>query len=1026
MSFFFINRPVFAWVIAILIMLSGYIAIKKLPIEQYPNISAPYVSISTGYPGASAEMLENSVTQVIEQTLTGIDNIRYITASSSSSGSVSVGVVFEPGMDPDVAQIQVQNKVQSAIPLLPQEVQRHGVSVTKSSSGFLLVAGFYSDNPSITQSDLGDILNSQIRDGVARVNGVGDVMVFGNLKAMRIWLNPHKLHEFNLTVGDVKNALKVQNSDVSAGYLGGAPSVGGQQINVSITSQSILHTVDDFEKIILRVNEDGSQVRLKDIARVELGSSSYDTIVRYKRKPAAGIGVTLAAGANALKTADDVKEKIGELVQFLPKDIKLLYPYDNTPFIILAIKDVVLTLVEAAFLVFLVMFLFLQNFRATIIPTIAVPVVLLGTFAMLYIFGFTINVLTMFAMVLAIGLLVDDAIVVVENVERVMHEEGLSAKEATIKSMRQITGALVGIAMVLSAVFIPMMFFGGTAGEIYKQFSFTIVCAMGFSILVALTLSSSLCAHILRHHKKEWAFFEKFNQYFDLVRSKFLKISQAIMHNSKKYIFIYICLVGAIVALFQNIPKSFLPDEDKGVMLMMMSTPPGSTLERTLDKVKQVEDYFINNEQNTIEHIFTVIGRSFSGVAQNVALGFVGLRDWQDRSSKDQSVFQLANRSMGALRQIKDASAFAFFPPPIPELGNSSGFDLQLVDINGIGHKKLMEAKNQFLAAASKNPKLVGVRPNGLSDVPQFKIIIDHEKAAALGLKISDINDTLQTAWGSEFVNHFIDRGKIKSVYIQSDAKYRMMPNDIKNWHIRNDKNKMVPLDSVATFKWTYGSPKLERFNGRQTVNINGSAAPGVSTGESMKEIEEIVKSLPLKVGYEWSGLSYEEKLSASQTSTLYIMSVLAIFLCLAALYESWTVPFSVMLAVPLGVIGIVLAALIFKLNNDVYFQIALLTTIGLTAKNCILIVEFAKNLHKDGMEMEKAILIAARLRFRPIIMTSMAFVLGVLPLACASGIGSGSQRAIGINVIGGMLSATFIAILFIPMFYLIVSKSKK
>lgn len=1024
MSLFFINRPVFAWVIAIIIMLIGVLSIRNLPVEQYPNISSPSVAINTAYPGASAQILENSVTQIIEQRLTGIDNMRYFSSSSDSAGYVTINVVFEPGTDPDIAQIQVQNKVQGAIALLPQEVQNLGVTVTKNNSAFLLVAGFYSEDNNITQTDLGDLLNSKIRDGVARVSGVGNVVVFGEPKAMRIWLNPHKMHEFNLTIAEIKNALKIQNSDVSAGQLGGLPAVEGQQLNVTISTQSKLKSVDDFKNIILRVNQDGGQVRIKDIAKVELGSESYEWIVRYKKKPAAGLAISLATGANALKVSNDVKEKISELIKFLPKNVKLIYPYDNTPFIKLAIKDVVMTLLEAIVLVFIVMFLFLQNIRATLIPTIAVPVVLLGTFAMLYMFGFTINVLTMFAMVLAIGLLVDDAIVVVENVERVMREENISPKEATKKSMKQITGALIGIALVLSAVFVPMIFFSGSAGVIYKQFSVTIASAMGLSVLVALILSPSLCATLLKptdHAQSN--FFKKFNSAFDSSRNKFLYIANNIILKFKRYFLVYLVLIGGLGFLFLRLPTAFLPNEDQGVMYLMLNTPPGSTIEKTLEKVKQVENYFLDKETDTIEHIFTVTGFSFTGKAQNVALGFVGLKDWKERKSAEQSVFNLANRAMAYFSKIKDSLVFAFYPPPIPELGNASGFDLQLIDRNNLGHEKLMQSRNHLLGMASQNNKLQAVRPNGLGDVPQFKITVDHEKASALGLDIADINDTLQTAWGSEYINNFLDQGRVKRVYIQAGAPYRMVPDDMKNWYIKNRNSKMVPLDSIISFKWSYGSPKLERYNGSSSINIQGSSPQGVSTGESMKEMEKLISKLPYNIDYEWSGLSYEEKLNSQQTTKLYGMSLLVIFLCLAALYESWSVPFSVMLTVPLGIIGVIIAALAFKLNNDVYFQVALLTTIGLTAKNAILIVEFAKSLNEKGMELKQAAITAAKLRFRPIIMTSMAFVLGVMPLAVTSGVGSASQNAIGLSVIGGMLSATFIATLFVPMLFIFIRR---
>lgn len=1029
MSHFFIDRPVFAWVIAIVIMLAGALSILRLPVEQYPNIASPSVSINASYPGASAETLENSVTQVIEQSLTGVDYLRYFSSSSDSSGSVSITVTFEPEADPDIAQVQVQNKLQAALPLLPQEVQQQGVTVTKANGSFLLVVGFYSEDGSVTQQELGDILNSTVRDAIARVNGVGSVTVFGEPHAMRIWLNPHKLLSFNLSVMDVRQAIQAQNTDVSAGQIGGLPAVQGQQINATITAQSRLQTVDDFEKIILRVNTDGSQVRLKDVARVELGSQNYGRIVRYKRLPAAGVAVSLATGANALETAAAVKKRVSELEQFLPAKVKTLYPYDTTPFVKLSIKEVIKTLLEAIVLVFIVMYLFLQNFRATLIPTIAVPVVLLGTFGVLAAFGFTINVLTMFAMVLAIGLLVDDAIVVVENVERIMNQEGLSPKEATRKSMSQITGALVGIAMVLSAVFVPMAFFSGSAGAIYRQFSLTIVSAMALSVVVALVLSPSLCATFLKatepgHHRRpETGFFGWFNRKFNKSRDAFLTGADYMVQRTKRFFTVYALLIAGMIGLFTILPSSFLPNEDQGTMFLMVNAPAGSTVERTMESVKKVEDYFLEKETDTFDHLFTVTGFSFAGRAQNVALGFVGLKDWDERDPHSQSVFALAGRAMGAFSQIKDAMVFAFYPPPIRELGNASGFDMQLVDRSGIGHEQLMAARNQLLGMAAQNPRLQGVRPNGLSDVAQYKIDIDHEKASALGLSIADINQTLQTAWGSAYVNDFLDKGRIKKVYMQADTPYRMMPKDVDSWYVRNSRGEMVPFSSFSTAQWAYGSPKLERFNGNSSVNIQGAAAPGVSTGEAMAEMEQLVAKLPQKVDIEWVGLSYEERLTGAQAPALYALSVLVIFLCLAALYESWSVPFSVMLSVPLGVIGALAAAYFSGLNNDVYFQVGLLTTMGLASKNAILIVEFAKSLYEQGHDLREATLMAAKQRFRPIIMTSMAFILGVTPLAIATGAGSASQNAIGISVMGGMMAATFIAIFFVPMFYIAVQR---
>ncbi len=1012
-------------------MLAGALSLFKMPIEQYPNIAPPSVSISTSMPGASAETLENSVTQVIEQSLTGIDSLRYFTSSSDSSGNVTITLTFEPKTNPDIAQVQVQNKLQSAMPLLPQEVQQQGVRVNKANNNFLLVIGLYSKDDSVSEEVLGDFLLSDMKDNISRINGVGNVTVFGDPLAMRIWINPNKLYGYKMTIAEVVAAIKVQNADVSAGQLGGLPSVKGQQINATITAQSKLKTVEDFQKIILRVNKNGSQVRLKDVAKIELGSQNYDTIARYKRHPAAGMAVILASGANALETAKNVKAKVEEMKQFLPQGVEVIYPYDSTPFIKLSIEGVVMTLIEAVILVFLVMLLFLQNFRATLIPTIAVPVVLLGTFAILSACGFTINTLTMFAMVLAIGLLVDDAIVVVENVERLMHEEGLSPIEATRKSMTQITGALVGIALVLSAVFVPMAFFGGSAGAIYRQFSITIVSSMTLSVLVALVLSPSLCATILRPTKKDHAFAQNkflsfFNRTLDQGRNFYTNSANKIIARSFRFFVIYVVMVGGLVLLFSRMPTSFLPTEDQGMMYLMVNSPSGATLERTTESLKQVEDYFLEKEAENVEHLFTVGGFSFAGSAQNAGFGFVGLKDWDQRKRPDQAVAAISGRAMGALSQLKDAFVFTFFPPPIRELGNASGFDLQLIDRKGIGHEALMGARNQLLGAASKNPLLIGVRPNGLSDVAQYKIDINYEKAAALGISFADINQTLQAAWGSSYVNDFLDKGRIKKVYLQGEAPYRMTPQDLKKWYLRNKEDKMVSFDSFSSAHWAFGSPKLERFNGVSSVNIQGGAIPGISSGTAMAEMEKMVKALPEGVDYAWSGLSFEEKKSGSQTLVLYAISLLVVFLSLAALYESWSIPFSVILVVPFGIIGALIASMSFGMSNDVYFQVGLLTTIGLSAKNAILIVEFARDLYQKGHSATEATLIATKQRFRPIIMTSMAFMLGISPLAMASGAGSASQRAIGVGVMGGMFAATFVATLFVPMFYVLVENAAK
>lgn len=1027
MAQFFIDRPVFAWVLAIITMLAGILSIRGLPIEQYPTVAPPTVAISASYPGASAKTVENSVTQVIEQRLSGIDNLRYFN-SSSADGAMSITLTFEPEADPDIAQVQTQNKVQGAITQLPAEVQNQGVTVTKSNDTFLLVVGLYSEDGQYTEKDLGDMMVTIFKEPLSRVNGVGNVRVFGDQYAMRIWLEADKLLAFGMTPLDVRSALEVQNTDISAGQLGGMPALSGQQINATVNAQSRLQTVEEFENIVLRVEASGAQVRLKDVAKVEIGAQSYDRIVRYKRKPAGGMAISLATNANALETAELVKTRVSELQQLLPAGVEVVYPYDTTPFIQLSIESVVNTLIEAVILVFLVMLLFLQNLRATLIPTIAVPVVILGTFAILASFGYTINTLTMFAMVLAIGLLVDDAIVVVENVERIMTEEGLSPRDATKKSMGQITSALIGIAVVLSTVFIPMAFFSGSAGAIYRQFSITIVSAMGLSVLVALILSPSLCAMLLKPHKQahlgiaeQKGFAGWFNRYFDRVRDAYQKSTSYIARRVIRFLGIYLFLIAGLVYGFTQLPKSFLPDEDRGIMFTMVQAPAGSTAERTLESVKKVEDFFLEQQAGLVDHLFTVVGFSFAGSAQNAAIGFVSLADWEERQSPGQSVFGITGQAMGAFSQIEDAMAFAFFPPPIQALGNASGFDLQLIDRGGLGHESLMNARNQLLGAAAQNPLLVGVRPNGLNDVPQYKIDIDSQKASALGVSLAEINATLQIAWGGAYVNDFIDRGRIKRVYLQGDAEHRMMPEDLKEWFVRSESGDMISFDSFASARWVYGSPKLERFNGNSSVNIQGAPAPGVSTGVAMEEIEKIVAGLPEGISLAWSGLSYEEREAGAQAPMLYALSIFIVFLCLAALYESWAVPFAVMLVVPLGILGAVIASNLFGMANDVYFQVALLTTVGLASKNAILIVEFAKELQTQGQGIMEAVAEAAKLRFRPIIMTSMAFILGVTPLAIASGAGAASQNAIGIAVMGGMLAATFLAIFFVPMFYVMV-----
>ncbi|PWC46912.1 efflux RND transporter permease subunit [Azospirillum sp. TSA6c] len=1029
MSKFFIDRPVFAWVIAIVIMMAGALAILRLPVEQYPKIAPPTVSITASYPGASAKTLEDTVTQVIEQKMTGLDHFRYMSSNSDSSGNVTITLTFEPEANPDIAQVQVQNKLQLATPLLPQEVQQRGIQVSKAGNDFLLVVGFVSSDGRLSQGDIADYVTSNLQDTLSRVEGVGDITVFGPQHAMRIWLDPDALNNFALTTTDVSNAIKTQNAQVSAGQLGGAPAVQGQQINATISAQSRLQTPEQFGAILLRVNPDGSQVRLRDVARIEIGSETYEINAAYNGKPAAGVGIKLATGANALNTAAAVKARVAELQPFFPAGIEVIYPYDTTPFVQLSIHEVIKTLFEAIVLVFVVMYLFLQNFRATLIPTIAVPVVLLGTFGVMSAFGFSINVLTMFGMVLAIGLLVDDAIVVVENVERVMGEEGLPPREATRKSMDQITGALVGIALVLSAVFVPMAFFGGSAGAIYRQFSLTIVSAMALSVLVALVLTPALCATLLKpvaghgegHGHARGGFFGLFNRGFDAGSRVYVRGVRGAVNRLGRYFIAYALILGGLGYLFVQMPSSFLPTEDRGQLFVLWSAPPNASSQRTAETAKAVTAYMLEKEKDSVEGLFTIVGFNFSGRGQNAGMAFVRLKDWSERTQASQKPQAIAGRVMGAMSKLKDAVLFSFLPPSVPGLGNATGFDLQLVDRGGLGHDRLMQARNQLLGAAAQNPKLVGVRPNGLEDTPQFKLDIDREKASALGLSLSDINTTLSAAWGSSYVNDFIDQGRVKKVYLQADAPYRMQPSDIDRWYVRNASGQMVPFSAFTTAQWIYGSPKLERYNGSSSVNIQGSAAPGISSGEAMAEMETLMQKLPPGIGYEWTGLSYEERLSGSQAPALYALSMIIVFLCLAALYESWSVPVSVIMVVPLGVIGAVIAATLRGLPSDVYFQVGLLTTIGLSAKNAILIVEFAKALYDQGMELKEAAAEACRQRLRPIIMTSMAFILGVLPLAISTGAGSESQNAIGVGVMGGMISATVLAVLFVPVFFVAV-----
>ncbi|MDQ8193063.1 efflux RND transporter permease subunit [Coraliomargarita sp. SDUM461004] len=1028
MARFFIDRPVFAWVIAIIIMVAGILSIQSLPIAQYPSIAPPAISIQGSYPGASAKTLEDTVTQVIEQNMSGLDHLRYIESSSDSTGSFEVTLTFNAEADPDIAQVQVQNKLSLATALLPQEVQQLGLQVTKSVRNFLLVVAFRSNDGSLSASDIGDYVISNIKEPLSRVQGVGEIQAFGTQYAMRIWLNPDKLNNFGLMPSDIAAAIQVQNAQVSAGELGARPSVPGQLLNATITAQTRLETPEQFENILLRVNEDGSQIRLRDVARVEIGSENYVTESRFNKAPASGMAIRPATGANALEAVDAIKARIAELEPFFPPSLEVVYPLDTTPFVRISIHEVVKTLVEAVVLVFLVMYLFLQNFRATLIPTIAVPVVILGTFGVMAAAGFSINTLTLFGVVLAIGLLVDDAIVVVENVERVMSEEGLSPKEATKKSMRQITSALVGIGLVLSAVFIPMAFFGGSTGVIYRQFSITIVSAMALSVLVAIVLTPALCATMLKpvtagHHHQKRGFFGWFNRSFDRNADRYRSSLDYLIHHKVKAFFIYALIVAALVFIYGKVPTGFLPEEDQGIIFAQAQLPPGSTHEQTLQVLEKMEDYFLVNEKENVEGMFGVTGFNFSGRGQNQAFAFVRLKDWEERSKPEQKAFAVQERALMHFLQFDDAFAFAFVPPAVLELGSATGFDLRLTDNAALGHEALINARNQLLGLAAQNPKLRNVRPNGLNDTPQFKIDIDHEKASALGVSIADINSTLSAAWGSSYVNDFIDRGRVKRVYMQADAPYRMQPEDFDSWYIRNQKGQMVPFSAFSSTHWTLGSPKLERFNGISSVSIGGEPAANISSGEAMAIIEDLVTQLPAGIGLEWAGLSYEERLSGSQAPLLYSISLLVVFLCLAALYESWSVPASVILIVPLGVLGTLLAAMLRGLPNDVYFQVGLLTIVGLSCKNAILIVEFAKDAYDQGMNLFEAASHAARLRLRPILMTSLAFGCGVLPLALSTGAGSGSQNAIGTGVIGGTLTSTFLGVIFVPIFFVIIVK---
>jgi len=1027
MARFFIDRPIFAWVIAIIVMLAGALSLLRLPVSQYPVIAPPQVTINANYPGASAQAAEDSVTQIIEQNMKGLDGLLYMSATSDSDGSVQVTLTFENGTNPDIAQVQVQNKLQLATPLLPQIVQQQGINVVKSSSGFLMVVGFVSQDGRLDGEDISDYVTAHLVDPLSRVAGVGNIEVFGSKYAMRIWLDPNKLDTYKLTPPEVVAALRAQNQQVAVGQIGGNPAVKGQQINASVIAQQRLQTPEQFRQIVIRSNTDGSVLTLGEVARVELGLQDYGSASKYNGKSATGIAISLTSGANALATAERVKAALQQMEPTFPRGVKSVIAFDTTPFVRVSIEGVITTLLEAIVLVFLVMYLFLQNFRATLIPTIAVPVVLLGTFGVLAAMGYSINMLTMFAMVLAIGLLVDDAIVVVENVERVMSEEGLSPLEATRKSMSQITGALVGIALVLSAVFVPMAFLSGSTGVIYRQFSVTIVSSMALSVLVAIVLTPALCATLLKpiakgQHASDRGFFGWFNRRFDQGTRKYQGAVGAIIARGRRFLLVFVAMSAAMVVVFLRLPTSFLPMEDQGFLFTMVQTPVGATTERTARVMGRIEQHFMADP--AVDSVFSVLGFSFAGNGQNAGMAFVQLKDWSERHGKDMSLDAVAGNAMGAFSQYKDAMAFAFAPPAVPELGNSAGFDFYLKDNNGLGHEALVAARNQFLQEAAQSKLLANVRANGQDDTPQFRIDVDYQKAAAQGLSIGDLNDTLSMAWGGQYIDDFMDRGRVKRVFVQADAPFRMAPEDFEKWSVRNAAGAMVPFRAFASTRWDFGSPRLERYNGVSAMQINGEAAPGVSSGDAMAEVEKLVAKLPRGVGLEWTGQSYQEREAGAQAPMLYTLSVLVVFLCLAALYESWAIPTAVLLVAPLGILGTVLAATFRGLDRDVYFQVAMLTTVGLSSKNAILIVEFAKENLEKGMALLDATLLAVRMRLRPILMTSLAFGLGVLPLALANGAGSGAQRAIGTGVLGGMVAGTALGLFFVPLFFVVVQRA--
>ncbi len=1023
MSRFFIDRPIFAWVIALFILVLGVTAIRGLPISQYPNVAPPSLVVNVTYPGASASTLDESVISVIELELNGTPGLAYIESVSQANGTGQITVTFEPGTQIDLAQVEVQNRLSRATPRLPAAVTQQGIRVDKARSNFLMFAMLSSTNPAYDPIALGDYAARNLVPELQRVTGVGQVQLFGTERAMRVWIDPAKLVAFNLSTAEVNAAIRAQNALVSAGGLGDRPNLSEQNMSATVVVSGQLATKAQFGQIALRTKPDGSVVRLRDVARIELGAQAYGTYARLNGKNAVGLGLQLSPTANAMATAQAVKDRLTQLQQYFPEGVSFNVPYDTSGFVKLSIERVVHTLVEAMLLVFLVMYLFLQNWRYTLIPALVVPVALLGTFVVMLLAGFSINVLTMFGLVLAIGILVDDAIVVVENVERLMATEGLSPREATLKAMSQITGAVVGITVVLVSVFLPMAFFSGSVGNIYRQFSLSMAVSIVFSAFLALTFTPALCVTLLKpvshepHAKR--GFFGAFNRRFDALTASYERYTHAFVRKGVRMAVIYAVLVAAMGWLYLRLPSSFLPNEDQGNLIVNIQLPPGATSNRTEQVVSQVEQYFL--KQPEVLSIIGVVGFSFSGTGQNAALGFVTLKDWDERAGKGHTAQALAGRAFGALSGIRDAFIFPLNPPAIRELGNATGFALRLQDRTGMGHQALLDARNQLMGMAMKSPVVTGLRPDGLEDAPQLQVDIDRDRAQALGVGMDAISATLSTALGSSYINDFPNQGRLQRVIVQADAAARSQPNDILRLNVVNASGQSVPLSAFASTRWITGQMQAVRYNGYPAMRIAGDAAPGYSTGQAMAEMERLAAQLPPGMGVSWTGLSREEQLSGSQATVLLAFSLLAVFLCLSALYNSWSIPVAVLLVVPLGILGSLLAVTLRDMSNDIFFKVGLITIMGLSAKNAILIVEFAKELHEQGKGLIASTLEAARLRFRPIVMTSLAFILGVVPLYTATGASSASQRAIGTGVMGGMVAATVLAVFFVPLFFVIV-----